>query len=654
MRRLPLGIGPGVAACAALVCALAVPHAEQQSPPLQPAPPVFRGKVDLIQIDVTVLDAEGRPVHGLTKDDFVLIDRGATRPIATFAEQVNDLPPAPLLPMNLPLDVANNQTAASDRLVVMILDDLHFRNRTEEAKALVRQVVEGIGAGATLCLVTTSRDLDVEPTEDRARLLLAVDGFLDRFDPGRAGSGAGAPLSRPGPSNLATPFSALTTYRLVGNVAKMIGADDGRRKAFVWISAGVPGAGVAPFVQKVPSGMRDPCDGGPDKPALDWTCTEIAGMLEKLRKSSVAVYGVSPGGPTDGGAPLGAIARLTGGFSVPANDLEAGMSRLLTDLDNYYLLGFYPDVPIDRKYHPVEVRVNRPGVTVRYRTGYQPGGPPDPPKNDTVVASLVGPALPKTDLPLQLSAVPFFTSGSTVQLVATLEIDLAALPPVNAAGAIDDTFEYGVFAADLKKKKVTKWVARRVEVAWPIENGQPSGSPKFRIQTMLPLTPGPYQIRASAHGTTTKLGGSVYLLVDIPEASDGPLGLSGLAITSNAASREDPRLIDSKPLVGLTLPFAPTLRRVFTTDDELSVFFQVHRQRASTTVSGVAELVDETGHQHTSVPWQISSIRESSQTLRLPLKDLPTGAYRLIVTASDGTNLVDREIGIRVEAPTLR
>jgi hypothetical protein len=29
---------------------------------------------------------------------------------------------------------------------------------------------------------------------------------------------------------------------------------------------------------------------------------------------------------------------LTGGFSVPATDLEAGMSRLLTDLDNYYML----------------------------------------------------------------------------------------------------------------------------------------------------------------------------------------------------------------------------------------------------------------------------------------------------------------------------
>src|SRR5262249_40815207 len=155
----------------------------------------------------------------------------------------------PLMPANVSLDVANNQTAASDRLIVIVLDDLHFRDRAEEAKALVRQVVNDIGSGATLSLVTTSRLFGVEPTEDRSQLLLALNRFLDRFDPGR-GTGPGAdhempsPLAASRPGDLASFFGGLTTYRFVGNVAKVVGADDGRRKAFIWISAGVPRANL--------------------------------------------------------------------------------------------------------------------------------------------------------------------------------------------------------------------------------------------------------------------------------------------------------------------------------------------------------------------------------------------------------------------------
>lgn len=618
-----------------------------QTPPRQ----VFRAGVDLIQVDVVVLDADGRPVHGLKTEDFTLIDKGKPRDIATLAEQANTHPPEPLLPANVPLDVADNQTAASDRLIVIVLDDLHFRDRADEAKALVRQVVNEIGAGATLSLVTTSRLFDVEPTEDRSRLLLAVGAFLDRFDPGRApGPVSGAELISPQPAalrpqrpgDLASFFSGLSAYRFVGNVAKTVGADDGRRKAFVWISAGVPRANLIKDIQGAPSGQLDRCEGAP------YECTEMAGMLDKLRRSSVTVYSVDPGGPADGGASLAGIAAETGGFAVPATDLTTGMARLLTDLDNYYILGFYPDVPIDRKYHQIEVRVNRPGLTVRYRAGYQPGGPPAPPRNDTMLGTLVGPVMPKTDLPLRLHAMPFFTSGSSVQLVATLEIDLGAFPPARPDGQIDDTIEFGIFAADLKKKKVTRSVGRRVEVAWPLENGVPSGSPQFRVQSVLTLPPGPYQLRASATTKATDKTGSVYLLIDVPSADD-PLVVSGLAVTSRNAEEHDSKLVYAKPLTGLSLPFTPSLRRVFQSNDELRVFFQVHRRNAAMDVTGGASLVDEAGAAHASAAWRLASPRESSVELRLPLTDVATGPYRLLVTATDGMHHAWRNVGLRVE-----
>src|SRR6185295_2205328 len=119
-------------------------------------------------------------------------------------------------------------------------------------------------------------------------------------------------------------------YKTVEDVARMAGANDGRRKAFIWISAGLQGA--LRYDDACTSKMKGD----------DHTSESLCGMFDRLHRSSVAVYPVSPGGPADDGGPLTNIATDTGGFAIPATDLEAGMARLLADLDNYYLLGFYP------------------------------------------------------------------------------------------------------------------------------------------------------------------------------------------------------------------------------------------------------------------------------------------------------------------------
>ncbi|HUL74173.1 MAG TPA: VWA domain-containing protein, partial [Vicinamibacterales bacterium] len=346
----------------------------------KPGQPTFRAGVDLVQVDVVVLDATGQPVHGLTKDDFVVLDRNMPRTIAAFSEVVHDRPPEQVFPPGLPLDVASNQTATSDRLVMLVLDDLHFRNRAEEAKSLVRQVINGLDGGASMGLVTTSGTFGVEITEDRQRLLLELNRFLDRFDP-HVGETPNTPVVNvmgtvmrdPGPNDPASFFSEFHAFKTVEDVARMMGANDGRRKAMILISAGIENVNMTKDALHPPKYGLDPCFGGPQAaqitpqdavpssaPAIMAThCGGLNGMYNGLHRSSVAVYPISPGGPTDRGAPLDPVARETGGFAVRANDLERGMARLLDDLDNYYLLGFYPADPKDKSYHPLDVRVNR-------------------------------------------------------------------------------------------------------------------------------------------------------------------------------------------------------------------------------------------------------------------------------------------------------
>ncbi|HEY6188546.1 MAG TPA: VWA domain-containing protein [Pyrinomonadaceae bacterium] len=74
---------------------------------------------------------------------------------------------------------------------------------------------------------------------------------------------------------------------------------------------------------------------------------------------------------------LGYLAHQTGGFFVGnTNDIDGAVRRVLNDQKGYYLVGYRPDestlTDAGRRgnFHHIEVKVTRPGLTVRTRTGF--------------------------------------------------------------------------------------------------------------------------------------------------------------------------------------------------------------------------------------------------------------------------------------------
>ena len=65
------------------------------------------------------------------------------------------------------------------------------------------------------------------------------------------------------------------------------------------------------------------------------------------------------------------VAGDTGGkFFINQNELDHSVALSVADGESYYLLAYTPGGKPDGKFHKIEVKVNRPGVTVRARRGY--------------------------------------------------------------------------------------------------------------------------------------------------------------------------------------------------------------------------------------------------------------------------------------------
>jgi VWFA-related protein len=424
-------------------------------------------------VDVAVRDADGRPVRGLRTEDFTILDRKRPQPIAAFSEishDRGDSSPLPVPPDMVKADVADNATAKSERVVILVIHDLGlWRDRVEPVKALARRIVTELGPHASMALLFSSGRGGVELTEDRAALLEGIETLQGQYYSARRG----------------------TSYfrRTIQDVATYLRTEEARRKAVVVITEGGGGDALGLFDLMRP--RPHPVDPISNPGYWRWSDIELLNMMEALRRSHVTLYAIDPRGrlqtpeeraresrgSNDGlrmndslylsQEALTLTAEASGGFAVvDTNELDAGLDRIMADLDHYYLIGFDPPDPGDRSWRELDVRVNRPGALVRHRVGYRVTKPPEPPRQvDPLVALSVG-VLPKTALPLRSFATPVALSTTQAHVEVVVEFRAQAAD-LASGGSMRDRVRVTVLAADLKKKKVTKRTSRNATVAIP-------------------------------------------------------------------------------------------------------------------------------------------------------------------------------------------
>src|SRR5215471_12128184 len=215
--------------------------------------PVFRGGVQLIDVDAVVTDRDGNAVRDLTRDDFEIFDEGRLQIVRAFA--LVDLPfvtrpnqesPAP----EVEPDVTAN-AEAQGRLYIILLDapsapvlvppsvgDFSYTVRAKQvAQQFVRTVVQPGDQVAVVHVQGTFTDS--QPFTTSRRL---IEASIERY--GRGRSGVDSIDTRQKVSR------HLDTYHAIEDLARRLGTIRGRRKAIIWIGGQIDINPAAPKMQR--------------------------------------------------------------------------------------------------------------------------------------------------------------------------------------------------------------------------------------------------------------------------------------------------------------------------------------------------------------------------------------------------------------------
>jgi VWFA-related protein len=667
-----------------------------QDPAAQQPPVTFRAEVNYVEVDARVIDAQGNFVTGLQQGDFQILEDGQPQKITVFS-----LVNIPVERAERPLfaskpiepDVQTNTTINNGRLYLIVLDDLHTHPlRSAQVRASARQFVERyIGANDTAAVVYTSGRADAgqEFTGNPRLLAASIDKFigrkvrsalLGRLEQEQLTRGLRQPGERiDDPDAAERGFQARNTLDALKNLSEFLGGVRGRRKALVFFSEGID------------YDITDVFNNRDATTIIDSTREAIAAAT----RANVSIFGIDvrglgagsddaiqiqsiPDDPTLGLNPSGlndetrlgqdslrVLANETGGFAaVNTNDIAGAFRRLVDENSSYYVLGYYPENDRrDGRFRRIDVRVNKPGLTVRARRGYvAPRGRaarvdlPAPTGASTELREAMNSPIPLSGLPLAATATVFKGPDGQGTAVISALVGGRDLPLTETGGTFKNELEIAFVAADQKGKLFTG-DRNTIQLNFKPDTLARVRAGGFRVISSIDLPPGRYQLRVGAREANSRRSGSVLYDIEVPNFAKEPLSLSGIALSSMSSSMA-PTARPKDPLAKL-LPAPLTTYREFGQNDELAIFTEVYETPSKTPhkVEIALTLKAEGGQ----TAFQTREERDSTElggsaggygfSARIPLGDIAPGLYVLRVEAQSRVGdrpTVARETIVRV------
>ena len=435
--------------------------------------------VNVVEVPVSVVDASGNPVRGLTAANFELYDRGKKQAITSFDK----------------IDFASKETVTAisplnpaARRSFLLLFDLGFSSprslvrAQEAARRFVTTAVQPrdlVGVGTIdndhgfrlLTAFTTDRDLIASAINDPSGfrgndpLQLGNKTFVADLTNGASANtpqaGGGKETGAAAASEMAERQQQLTHSNeqyvrgrvekqvdYLGDLARTLRAVPGRKQVIL-LSEGFD----AKYLQG--RDARDTEATARDNDAVTtgqywkvdndarYGSTSSLSMLDRMAQSfrssdvvldAIDIQGVrvqndvTSGANINSNAGLFVLSRPTGGEVFQnSNDLKNNFDRMLHAQEVVYVIGFQASTASPGKFHDLKVKlVNSPG-RVSYRMGYYENGGESAAERALTTAEVIVNDIPQDDVHLAAFAAPFPASNGNSQVPVILDLNGADL-----------------------------------------------------------------------------------------------------------------------------------------------------------------------------------------------------------------------------------
>jgi VWFA-related protein len=563
------------------------PSTQQQTPPAEDD--VVRITTNLVQVDAVVVDKKGKQVTDLTADDFEIYEDKRPQQITNFSYVLNETAPRTTETANAPRKSGDKKIVPLPepprrlrpeqvrRTMALVVDDLglSFESTAYVRDALRKFVNEQMQPNDLVAIIRTSAGVGAlqQFTSDKRQLHAAIDR-VRWYMSGRGGVSAFARIE---------PNLDYVGGMRGGGLASDAEADRDIGRELGDFREEIFAVGTLGALNFVVRGMRELpgrksvlllSEGfalfTPDRGRgrSDRVYQSMLRLTDLANRSSVVVYSIDPRGLVntaisaedntsgmsqeavdrqlrdrsdhlfDTQSGLAYLSQQTGGFLIKNNnDLPGGIRRVVEDQKGYYLLGYRPEsATFDRRFHRILVKVKRPGLKVRSRTGFygirdEETRPVRRTRDEQLIAALTSP-FASAEVRMRLTSFFINTEkqGSYLRSMLYLDgrdlkftkeadgkykavLDLAGMT-FGDNGSVIDSYNR------LHKLDLTEEVYQQL-----LRAGM-----TYTLNVPVKKA-GAYQLRVAVRDAATERTGSASQFIEVPDLKKNRLALSGLVVS---------------------------------------------------------------------------------------------------------------------------